>query len=122
YNLFLPEINLNGISNPQLSFEYAYKYRNQYKDSLRVMISTDCGASWNTLFYSGGVALASGTYGYSFYPSASDWKSKSLDVSAYSGDALIKFEDISYNGNNLFIDDVNIGAPTSFQQIAAANF
>ncbi|HYV92227.1 MAG TPA: serine hydrolase [Chitinophagales bacterium] len=122
YDLILPEVNLSALANPQLSFEYAYRYRSSQKDSLRIMISTDCGTSWSSLFYTGGVDLASGSDASNFYPLASDWKFKSIDLSAYSGDALIKFEDISYGGNNLFIDDVNIGAATGLQQIAADEF
>jgi len=122
YDLILPEINLDGISAPQLSFEYAYKYRSSQKDSLRIIISTDCGASWDNLFYSGGVALASGSTGVTFYPIAADWKSTAIDLSSYSGDALIKFEDISYGGNNLFIDDVNISEATGIPEIAVDDF
>ncbi|MCY7409447.1 MAG: serine hydrolase [Chitinophagales bacterium] len=121
YDLILPEINLDAIANPQLTFEYAYKYRGSYKDSLRVMVSADCGSTWTSLFYSGGVALASGSYGYNFYPVASDWKSKSIDLSNYSGNVIIKFEDISYGGNNLFIDDVNIGLSTSVADVRSTD-
>lgn len=108
YDLVLPEINLDAIAAPQLSFEYAYKYRGANKDSLRILISTDCGASWNSIFYNGGVDLASGNYGYNFYPAPADWKNQTADLWTFSGNAIIKFEDISYGGNNLFIDDVNI--------------
>ena len=110
------------MASSQLSFVYAYKYRSANKDSLRIMISADCGGTWNTLFYSGGVDLASGSYGYNFYPVVADWKSETIDLSAYSGDVLIKFEDISYGGNNLFIDDVQIGGQTGIQKTAINDF
>lgn len=121
YDLILPEINLDGISSPQLSFVYAYKYRGSLKDSLRVLLSDDCGETWNTLFYSGGNELASGSSISVFYPLATDWKTKNIDLSLYSGNVLIKFEDISYGGNNLYVDNISIGSATSVQPVAAAS-
>lgn len=121
YDLILPQIDLSSIVAAQLSFIYAYKYRASQKDSLRIMISTDCGATWSSLFYTGGADLASGSTGLNFYPVAADWKLKTIELVSYS-DALIKFEDMSYGGNNLFIDNVTISGEVGVDETASADF
>ena len=49
--LMSPKINLEVFDNPTLGFDYAYvRYGNNYSDGLKVEISSDCGASWATLW------------------------------------------------------------------------
>lgn len=121
YDLVLPEINLNGISSPQLSFVHAYKYRGTQKDSLHVLVSVDCGETWSSLFYSGGNELGTGSSQSVFYPLATDWQSKILDLTPYSDHVIIKFENISYNGNNLYLDYINISSATGAHLVSAAS-
>jgi Secretion system C-terminal sorting domain len=115
YDLDLPIIHIADGTHPALDFEYAYAmYPGYYGDSLHVYISTDCGATWQTLFYKGAFDLhtASSTY-YAFYPqSNAEWKQESFSLAAFPGDALIRFRDVCGFGNNLFLDDVNVSFPT----------
>jgi PKD repeat protein len=117
-NLISSTINLTGTASPKLSFKRAYKYYNStnnpnnYHDELRVYVSTNCGATYDApLYYKKGVNLATnGTSNATFTPAvAADWKTDTIDLSAYVGqNILVKFEFQNRYGNNLYIDDINI--------------
>jgi hypothetical protein len=121
-NLISKSISLSGASNAKMTFKRAYKYYNSssdpsfYHDELRIYVSTDCGATYGSaLYYKKGVQLATnGTTNNSFTPSATaDWLMDSVSLAAFSGQSIIvKFEITNRYGNNLYIDDINITAPT----------
>jgi len=125
----------NGV-RAFLRFSYAYacldyenlsasrpSYQLDYEDSLRVYVSTDCGATWSLLWEKGGRDLAtradqcitvSGNLSstHSFLPTASEWDSVEVDLSAFGGQNVkIRFEGVSGWGNNLFLDDIRVDAP-----------
>ncbi len=122
--LLSPPLNFAGHSEIELSFEHAYRRRDQSSsDSLIIYISTDCGASFQRIFQAGengtGSFATVVTSQQSFFPSqATDWCHSgtvgsacfTLDLSPWAGNPLvyIKFESYNNNGNNLFIDNINI--------------
>ena len=119
YDLDLPMTNITGITDPALGFEYAYTNYPGYNDSLQILISSDCGVSWQSLFYKGGIALQTApTTTDLFYPAAGQWKHETISLAAYTGEVLIRLRDICGYGNNLFIDDVNIDQSTGIGTIA----
>jgi PKD repeat protein len=117
-NLISSTINLSGTSSPKLSFKRAYKYYNStsnpnnYHDELRVYVSTNCGVTYGAPLYfkKGGNLATNGTSNSTFTPAAAaDWKTDTIDLSAYVGqNILVKFEFQNRYGNNLYIDDINI--------------
>ena len=115
YDFDLPIIDLTGVVNPALYFKHAYTNYPGRNDSLRILISSDCGVTWQSIFYKGGNALRTipaASYDY-FYPAdGSQWKSDTISLAAYSGEVLIRFRSINGHGNNLFIDDVSIDQST----------
>ena len=119
YDLTMPMINITGVTNPALDFEYAYAYYPGYYDSLNVLISSDCGVSWNSLFYEGGSTLqtASPTYNY-FWPYAYQWRHETISLAAYTGTVMIRFRKICGWSNNLFIDAVSVAQSTGIATIA----
>ncbi|MHC1778345.1 MAG: serine hydrolase [Lentimicrobium sp.] len=110
YNLDLPMVNLTGITNPMLYFTYAYTAGPQRFDTLKVQISTDCGSNWQTLFYKGGYDLKTGPWYsmYPFFPESNQWKNEFISLVGFTGDVIIRFQEICENGNNLFLDDVKV--------------
>jgi D-alanyl-D-alanine carboxypeptidase len=111
YDFDLPYFNLSSLSIPELSFDYAYS-TNQFqtkRDSLVILLSADCGNTWDTLFYKGGNSLrtAPASVGL-FVPTANQWRQQLISLSGYSGDVIIRFRDVCYSGNNLFIDNIQI--------------
>jgi len=118
YDLDLPQLNISSWYNTDLSFDYAYAYYSGNNlDSLKVIISRDCGSTWQTLFSKGGYYLAT-VYGiyYQFYPQTPDeWKHVSFPLQAYEGDLLIRFQSVNGNGNNLFIDNIKLDLLTDLK-------
>ncbi len=114
--LVMPTINLSAYSVANLTFEVAHKtYTNSANnpDSLEVLISTDCGSTFVSLYKKGGAMLATGSgsssQGPAFVPaSASDWRKETINLAPYlsSSSAIIKFRAINRYGNNLYLDDI----------------
>jgi hypothetical protein len=117
-DLYMPKTDLTTISNPQLKFDWAYQYytdsNGDIYDSLAVLLSTDCGSTWITLFLDGGLGLHTATAagsGTEFTaPTAAEWKSKTISLSSYasSNAVQIKFQAINHYGNDLYLDNINI--------------
>ena len=123
-------ISFVGKTSHTLTFKHAYAWMdrtgtaNDRRDSLRILISTDCGSTWTQLFYKGGNTLSTLTSGAgqqaAFAPTSGQWVSNNIDLSAYDGQSgvIIKFVAINRNGNNLYLDDININGTTTVAPIA----
>jgi hypothetical protein len=118
-HLFFPVVNLTGISNPNLSFDVAhasYTSGNPENDKLDVMVSLDCGATWTNVYSKQGTVLntANPTTG-NFVPTSTQWRNEivSLPTAANQASVLLKFVATSDYGNNMYIDNVNLGAAVS---------
>ena len=131
--MYVQPIDLTTITSPQLRFDYAYNFVYQspleYDDTLAVLVSSDCGAIWNRIFYEGGHALTTvaladtGIYG-AFAPTSTQWETAYLDLSAYSSDnnVLIKFSAINGYGSYLYLDNINIvTSTTGIKQVTGSN-
>lgn len=112
-DLISPLIALPDTGDLAFRFHYAYQHRiNVFSDSLRISISTDCGNSWDQIWYKGGRDLTTHTdVTARFVPSlAEHWKTGGADLSNYvgSGEAMLKFTTVNSLGNYLFIDSVEV--------------
>lgn len=111
-NLISPKINLTTLDNAQLTFKVAYRqYNVQYADELQIHVSTDCGNSFSVVYAKSGTNLATGPDNtQSFVPTqVSDWRMETVDLTPYAGNTIIlRFQSINHNGNNLYIDDINV--------------
>ncbi len=117
-----PTIDFSGTSNHTLTFDHAYSWydRGGTKfdkfDSLEVLISTDCGTTFTQLWKKGGTQLTTtgGGQQAAFTPTSSEWVNNTIDLSAYDGNGavIVKFRAANQNGNNLFIDNINITGVT----------
>ena len=103
------------FSNPVdhwLSFDVAYvRYAVNYSDSLEVLISTDCGQSFQSVYFKGGADLATAPdKNVAFVPTASEWRTDSVDLSSFIGQSeiMIVFRNHSGWGNNLYLDNINL--------------
>jgi photosystem II stability/assembly factor-like uncharacterized protein len=104
--------NMEG--NAMLSFDVAYTlWGGNYSDSLEVLISTDCGANFASLYFRGGEELATRpAYTDPYFPAADEWRTDSLDLTNYIGNesVLLAFRNHTGFGNNLFVDNINLTA------------
>jgi len=134
--LISPPMDFTNYLLVTLNFHHAYAQKGSLKDSLIVMISDDCGTTWNRLL----ATAANGTPNVfvthapettAFYPeSANDWcggsygvDCYSLDLSPWAGKKNIKimFESFNRSGNNLFISDIQVNGPVGIQEIPNNN-
>ena len=117
--LITPRINMtSAASNASLTFKVAYaRYDNTSADALGVMVSTDCGETWASIYGKSGAALstASNTANAYLNPAAGDWRTEVVSLSAYATkpDVIFQFVTTSNFGNNVYIDDININSGTT---------
>ena len=115
-DLFLPPTNLTGTTSPVLSFDVAYAFYtavpNNENDKLEVKVSTNCGATWSTVWSQAGTVLATSASPVTaaFVPSAAQWKTVNVALTSYSNapQVLVKFVATSDYGNNLYVDNINL--------------
>jgi hypothetical protein len=113
--LILPPVDLSGPDVPILDFVYAYAQRvSGSNDMLDILVSSDCGQNWTNVFSRQGPVLASviTPQPNSWIPSAADWRQESVMLTNYNlTEVIVKFVGTNGNGNNLYIDDINLRQP-----------
>ena len=125
-----PAIDMSSVTSPTMSFKVAYQRRSSTDtlDQLRVLTSTNCGASWVQRYSKSEAALAtiSATSGNSFTPgSTSQWRSENVSIANVTGqtDVRFRFEFTGHGvGNNIYIDDINISGNLGIEEEAASEF
>ena len=125
-SLTLPAIDLRGIGAPQLVFSAANARRNGSVDRLRLMASTDCGATWFQFFQRAGSSLSSAPdfSGTNFIPTKDQWRTHTAALTSLAGrqDVLIRFDGQANAGNNIYIDNIIISSATSLLSPREATF
>ncbi len=95
-----------------VTFDVAYAYYGgSYTDTLDVLISTDCGATFQRLYTKGGESLAMVfDLQTAFYPSANQWRTDTVSLIDYTdvNQALLVFRGRQYYGQNMFLDNINL--------------
>ncbi|MFL5747585.1 MAG: M43 family zinc metalloprotease [Niastella sp.] len=96
------------------------------RDTLQVLISTDCGATYTSLYKKWGSALItrSGFSITSFVPAPSEWRKDSVDLSSYinAGPVLLAFMNTTENENNIYLDDIHIYSTNVNPNLLAKGF
>lgn len=112
-----PKLNLQGFSSATLTFDVAYAaYDATYVDGLEVLISTDCGTTFTSVYLKTGTTVATGNLPTApattslFVPTSSQWRNESINLASYLGQSnvTIGFRNIAGYGNSLYIDNINI--------------
>ena len=112
-----------NVQNAKLFFDVAYApYGGQYMDSLEVLASTDCGATFTSYYLKGGVSLSTAPQFQAsiFIPTATQWRTDTVDVTSLAGNSevLFSFTNIGRFGQALYVDNINLGATfTSVNEI-----
>lgn len=124
---YAQNVDFTGIASPSMKFDVAYaQYDASLVDKLQVMVSADCGSSWSTVYTKSGTPLSTngGAMVTSAYtPSATQWRTENISLGAYGGQSsvMVKFVATSGYGNNLYIDNINMGDLTTGITEAAAD-
>lgn len=109
------------------TFKLAYQKRNSSSnDKLQVFTSSNCGQTWQQRYskVSSNLATVAGDNANAFFPlNAGDWRTESVSISAIANQTNVMFKfvlttDANGNGNNIFIDDININnTPVALQEL-----
>jgi PKD repeat protein len=118
--------DLRMFSSVNVTFKIAYAQKTISDISkLTLYISNDCGKSWTPRWSAIGPTMANAPVTSTYYtPSGTqDWKT--ITVSSITGPLLSQTSQLRFvfenkNGNNLYIDDVNVGG--SYSNIAQLKY
>lgn len=110
----LPALDLTSYSGtPYLTFKWAYARTSTiYSDELIILLSKDCGLNFTQIFYKTANALATAPVQTTpFVPDSSQWKSAKINMSNYAlnNNIILKFVNVTDGGNNLYIDNIQVG-------------
>jgi hypothetical protein len=112
---FPPTTIPSGIDSAYLSFNLAAANTTIGSAALQLLVSTDCGSTYDVLYNKSGAGLATTkpTDNY-FIPLSAEWRKDSVDLSPYIGKSnlLICFRSTDSFGNNTFLDDVILRTET----------
>lgn len=116
--LISPTINLTTISVPTLTYKVAYAQKTTSAASsnrLQVLVSQNCGRTWAIRSTATGTTLATtAATNSAFTPTSTAWASRSLNLTPNTSDNFrLKFVFTSGDGNNLYLDDINISSATT---------
>lgn len=122
-----PKIDLSGATGTStLSFDHAYALSSiALRDSFNLEISNDCGVTWTSIYINGFQGMATApTSATSFTPNSSQWEHHDIDVSSYngSGQIFLRLTGKSAQGNNLYIDNLNISTVVGVKYLNLENF
>jgi PKD repeat protein len=116
-------IDLSSFTNAELSFDYAYRKFNSFRfDTLLVLVSADCGVTWDTAWVASGNDLATVGGIYPSQPwvpaSISEWANAQIDLSQWANSAnfRIVFRNICHGGQAIWIDRININVPVGVDE------
>lgn len=117
------DLNFNGTAT--LTFDLAKaQWSSSFNDGLRVEISTDCGTTFNQIYFKDGLTLATVPYTNSSWTptGAADWRQETIDLTSYLGnDILLRFVNINDYSNSTFIDNIALNSTLSNDENKLAN-
>jgi len=113
YEFVSEPIDLSGYNGGSLTFDVAYAQRTTSNDDrLKIYFSNDCGATWSlrrTLRGTTNLPTAP-VQTAPFFPAPDQWENESVSLvnSYYVPGFRFKLSFENDNGNNIFIDNINI--------------
>jgi hypothetical protein len=113
-----PTVNIAGVDSAYVSFQVAAAAYNSASlttesyDTLQVLISTDCGQTYTSVYKKWGSSLItrSAATRVAFTPAPSEWRQERINISSFisKGDVIVAFLNTNGNENDIFLDDINI--------------
>jgi predicted esterase len=136
-SLISPAIDLNIPDISLLRFDVAYNYDRYTKptatvdttltDSLEVLISTDCGATYHSIYKRGGKDLATfaqprlnlvDANKIPIQPKDTNWRTESILLSRYAGNSkvFLRFDYISGLGGSIYLDNISVSKVSGLKE------
>ncbi len=94
-----------------MSFDVAYQVYNGYSDALSVLISTDCGVTFTSIYSKSGATLSTAGSGTNnFVPLANQWRTETINLDSYIGNSnvVLRFQNTNGFGNKLYLDNIAV--------------
>ncbi|MBX2963492.1 MAG: hypothetical protein KF687_13345 [Cyclobacteriaceae bacterium] len=109
--LATPVLNFGSATTASMFFDYSYAWNQTNNDRLRVLVSADCGVTWQpSAFDKSGAALANSETTQSWQPTnPSHWQTRQyINLNTLTGlnQARIAFVFTNATGNNLYVDNI----------------
>lgn len=122
--LITPRFTTSGLTDALLKFDLAYaRYSADYYDTLAVLVSTDCGASFTQVYERGYSDLATSSDTTGFYvPGNNQWRMDSISLSPFlnQSELMIVFQNRGHYGNCIYLDNIRVEAISPAAPIAIA--
>ncbi len=130
--LVIPNLDITTLNAPVLKFWVAYQLYTDptgpqtFSDTLEVLISIDCGATFTSIYKKFNTNLTTTTPTFStiqFVPTASQWRQELISLQPFSSTnaAIIKFRNITDYENDLYVDDISVEDATAINVNAFEN-
>lgn len=118
--LAMPIISYSGVDSVKLSFDLGaspYRSSGNLMDTLEVLVTTDCGNTFTSVYKKWGTPLktTSTTQSTEFFPVVSnEWRKETIDLTPFLNRSpiLVLFRAANTGENNIFIDNVNLTTRT----------
>lgn len=114
-DFIIEPVDMSAMSAGSLQFNVSHRqYSAAYTDGLQVLISTDCGVTWTSVWNKSGATLST-VAGYTtsvFTPTATQWRAECINLTPYAGQnkVFVMFRATTGYGNNIYVDDINISS------------
>lgn len=116
--LRLPLVNITEADSAFLTFQVAAAVQtdpataNNVWDTLQVLVSTDCGNTYTSLYKKWGSSLITRKTAVTtpYVPTANEWRRDSVNVTGYinQGPIMLAFLNTTNYENNIYLDDINL--------------
>lgn len=123
-------VDLSTATSASIQFNVAHReYSAQYSDALEVLVSSDCGVTWTSVWSKAGAQLStvSGYTTSAFTPTTAQWRNECININNYAGQSkvFVMFRCTNDYGNNIYVDDIQVNTtvcPTGIEdQVNGAN-
>ncbi len=128
-DLRLPDVSLpSTLDSAFFSFQIAAAVRvaSNVPDTLEVLVSKDCGATYTSIYkkYGSNLITRTAASATAFAPTTVEWRKDSINMAGYigGGTILIAFRNTTKNQNNIYLDDVNLRTVTINPNLKAQGF
>lgn len=106
-----PVLSTGSITEGTLQFRMAHAQNGTALDRLQVLLSVNCGQSYDHVIYDkSGDSLSTTTSSSEFIPESDDWRLETVDISEFMvwQDIRLAFIFTNGGGNHLYLDEVEI--------------
>ena len=130
--LRLPLMNITSGDSAFMTFQLAAAAvtdtgtANNPFDTLEVLVSKDCGATFTSLYKKGGKDLLTVLKpdSLAYIPKSTEWRKDSVNLTPYInfGQILLAFVNTNEHENNVYLDDINVYTYTASEILKSKGF